>query len=120
MQLPVKRRAGNNVAPLVASANLENAAVAFIEMDEVEGLHQHVPHLQKREAALLEPIGIGFGGKHGIHVEVDAHQTHEIHVAVLFHPICVVQYHGWILALRADKALDQLPDFLKTMLYLLA
>jgi len=46
----------NDVAPLIRSAHLQNAAVALVKLHEIVGLQNHVVEFEKRQRLLaLEP-----------------------------------------------------------------
>ncbi len=97
---PRMRRAqvdsGRDVAPLVAPAGLQLAAVMFVEVDEIVGLEQHVAELGITQAGVgpFQPRLDRIFGQHDIDGKMLADVAQEFEVAEAAHPIVVVDQQG--------------------------
>ena len=96
MHSPSQIDAGGDVAPLVAGADLQQAAILLVQMHEVIGLQQHVTELGianagivSRQAALDRILG-----HHHADGKMFADVAQKIEIAATAHPIVVVHQHG--------------------------
>ncbi len=84
--------AGGDVAPLIAAAHLERAAVVQVQAQEVVGLQQHVAELGERQALLaLQPRLDRVLGRHVVDGEVLADVAQELDQVELAQPVGVVE-----------------------------
>ncbi len=84
--------AGDDVAPLVAAADLQPAPVGVVEMQEVVGLQEHVAELREGDA-VVGPLQAGLDGllrHHLVHREVLADVAQEVDEADPAEPVGVV------------------------------
>ncbi len=76
--LPDQPDAGDDVAPLVGAADLQCAAVALVQLDEVVGLQQHVAELGVGDALALEASPHRVAVEHDVDREVLADVAQEL------------------------------------------
>ena len=71
--------AANDVAPLIAAANLHRAVVTSRQFNEIVRLQQHVAELRVGDAGAgaIEPYAHGVALHHGVDGEVLAHVAQE-------------------------------------------
>ncbi len=92
---PSQFHALHDVAPLIAAAHLQRAAVAFEQLHEVVTLHDHVIEFQKCERLLtLQAQLHAVHGQHAIDGEVPADIAKKVDVLQIFQPIVVVGHDG--------------------------
>ena len=90
--------AHGDVAPLVAPAELEIAAVVEVQPQEVIGLQQHVTELGVADA-LIGALEAGLDrllGHHLVDREVLAHVAEVLERGELAQPVCVVEQQGTV------------------------
>ena len=76
--------AGDDVAPLVGAAHLQDAAMAAVELDEVVGLQAHVVELEERQLLVaLEPHLDRIDRQHAVDREMPADVAQEVDVVQL-------------------------------------
>ncbi len=81
----------DDVAPLLRSAELQGAAVAAVQFQEVGRLHQHVVELEEGQRLFVGQPGLDeLEGHHAIDGEVHAVVAQELDVAQLLQPLGVV------------------------------
>ena len=100
--------AGGDVAPLVAAAHLQLAALGAVQVQEVVALQQLVGELGERHAV----VGVGGQalldrvlGHHVVDGDVLANVAYELQEAVVFHPVVVVDQDGVVggVAVEVEK-----------------
>ena len=101
--------AGGDVAPLVAAAGLQDAAVAAVQLEVVERLQQHVAELGVADAG-LEPAADDVAGQHPVDREVLADVAEEVERAERLGPVEVVDDRGRVVAVEVDEAGDLVAD----------
>src|SRR3954452_11622054 len=100
--------AGDDVAPLIAAAGLQAAAVATVELEVVERLQQHVAELRVGDAAALEAGADGLSSQHHVDREVLADVAQEVESRHLLGPLDVVREDRGA-TLEIDEALELRP-----------
>ena len=84
----------DDIAPLLGAAELQGAAVAPVQLDEVGCLHQHVVELEESQRLLgLQPAADELQGDHLVDGEVHAVLAQEVDVAQPVQPLGVVAHH---------------------------
>jgi len=86
--------ARRDVAPLVAPAHLDLAAVLLVQVHEIVGLQEHIAELGVAQPA-VGALQAGFDrvlGEHHVDGEVLAHVAQELQEAEAAHPIVVVHH----------------------------
>ena len=85
--------AGQDVRPLVIAADLQQASVAAVQLQEVVRLQQQVVELQEGEAG-LQAAAVGLEAEHPVHGETGADLAQEVQVPKLGEPGGVVDHGG--------------------------
>ena len=98
-----------DVPPLILSTGLQGAAIAPVQLVEVERLKQNVAELGVRDAA-LETSGHHVAGKHSVDGEVLADVTQEVQRGVLDRPVVVVDDPSGVRALGVNVLAHLLLD----------
>ena len=103
---PVELDAADDVAPLVAAADLQGAAVAARKFQEVVGLQEHVAELGVGNAS---PFAVEAGAHrvalhHGVDREVLAHVAQERQHGHVLGPVQVVHQQGRVGAFEFHEA----------------
>ena len=107
---------GGDIAPLVASAHLENAAVSVVQCEEVVGLQQHIAELGVGDS-VGHSAADGLLGEHVVDAEVLAHVAHEVNRVDLFQPVGIVDEERRIVPGVEIQVSRQLrPDALQVLL----
>ncbi|RPK41748.1 hypothetical protein EES40_20220 [Streptomyces sp. ADI93-02] len=95
------------VAPLVAAALLEGAAVAPVQLQEVHALEELVAELRVADALLrLQPAGHRVLGEHLVDPEVLADVPEELDRGQARGPVQVVHHGRGVRALEGEEGLD--------------
>jgi hypothetical protein len=110
--------ARRDVAPLVAAAHLQLAAVGLEQVPEVVRLDQHVAELGVRNA-LLHPAGHRLLPQHQAEGEVLARVAEEVHQVQAAEPVGVVPEPRRVGALEGQEALQLLHERLRVPVDLL-
>ena len=113
--------AGGDVAPLVGAADLEGAAVLFVEVVEVVALENLVGELREGHGVRLgvQALLDGILGEHGLHAEEGADLAQEGEDGVVLVPIIVVHHDGGVGgAVEVEEAREVLLDALEVLLEL--
>ena len=85
----------DDVAPLVRSAHLQNAAVAFVKLHEIVGLQDHVVEFEKRQRLLaLQAQLHRVERQHLVDGEMAADVAQEGNIVQPVEPLGVVRHHG--------------------------
>lgn len=99
--------ARGDVAPLVAAADLQGAAVAAVQLQVVVGLQDLVAELGVAEPFALQPRGHRLPGEHAVDREVLADVAQEVDGAQLAGPVEVADETGRVgLGVEVEKSAD--------------
>ena len=83
--------AGDDIAPLVRAAHLQQAAVAAVKLHEIIGLQAHVVEFDEGELLVaLKPHLHRIHGQHAVDREVAAHVAQEVDVVQRRQPLRIV------------------------------
>ena len=81
--------ARDDVAPLIVAPDLEAAAVALVELEEIVALEELIVELDEGEPG-LHPHLVGLEGEHAVDREMPADVAQEVDVVEVGEPILVV------------------------------
>jgi len=101
-------RAAEHIAPLVVPAELQIAAVFFIQRQKVIALHDHVVEFQERKP-LFHALLIAFRAQHVVHGEAGAHLPQKLNIIQIQQPVRIVDQHCLALG-KIDKAAHLLSE----------
>ncbi len=113
MQTTNEIRAGQDVAPLIVTADLQGTAVLAVEDEVIVGLQDLVIEFDERKA-LFHTHFIGLGRQHAIDAEVTADVAQEGEVVEGGQPIGVVDHNRLVASIGDEAAnlrLDRLAIF---------
>src|SRR5690606_2069375 len=100
--------ARGDVPPLVRAAHLQGDAQPPVQLQEVDGLHQHVVELEEGHRLLaLEPQPDRVEAQHAVDGEVRAVLAQELNVAVGGQPLVVVEHD------RPGRAVAEVEELLE-------
>ncbi len=100
-------RAGREVAPLVAAAGLQRAAVAAVQLQVVHALEDLVAELGVADARVgVQPSGDGLLGDHVVDAEVLAHVAQQADRGHPGGPVQVVDHARRVRALEVEEPRD--------------
>src|SRR5690606_32313241 len=103
---------GGQVAPLVATAELERAAVTPVQLEVVDRLHDLVAELGVADAAGLEPRADRLLGEHAADAEVLPDVAQPVDGRHAGRPLQVVDDDGAVRTVEVQVALDLRADAL--------
>jgi hypothetical protein len=100
--------ARDDIAPLIAAADLEAAIERVVEVEEVVGLEQAVGELGVGDAvvAIFKARAYGVAGEHDVDGEMLADVAQEVEQRQLAEPVRVVGHDGGIRAVEGEEALE--------------
>ena len=105
MFAPDQIASGQNVAPLVVAAHLQQTTMALMEHQVIVGLQQLVIEFDERKAfRALKPGAIGVGADHFVDPKMAANVAQKLDVMELEQPIGIVGSHAGI-AVKLQVAL---------------
>src|SRR5262249_46468843 len=108
---PDQVHAGNQVAPLVAAADLQRAAVPAVQLEEVVRLQDLVAELGVADPAGLEPGPYRLPGEHLAQREVLADVAQKRQRGELLCPLQIADHErGRVTRLEVQEAADLIPD----------
>ena len=112
MQAASQVGAGDDIAPLVGTADLQHAAVALVEFGEVVALQQAVGELGVGNALVFagQALLYGFLLDHGVDREMLADVAQEFEAVHAAEPVVVVCHDGRVGAFKLEEGLDLLAD----------
>ena len=108
--------AGDDIAPLVATTDLQVATLLAVQREEIIGLEQHVGELRVRDAVGLQAALDRVTVEHGVEREVLAHIAQESDDGHVGRPVGVVDHLGRVLTVEVDEAAQLLLDGLEVVL----
>ena len=100
--------AGDDIAPLVGTADLQHAAVTLVEFGEVVALQQAVGELGVGNALVFAGQALlhGFLLDHGIDREMLADVAHEFETVHAAEPVVIVGHDGRVATVELEEGLD--------------
>ena len=94
----------DDIRPLIISAHFQLAAIAFVELEEIIRLHNHIVELEEGQP-LLPALLIAFCRKHTIDGEMRTDITQEFDVVELAQPVPVI-HHDCPIIREVNEARD--------------